>query len=200
MKFFLPFIPLLLSLLLLQATEQESSLDQGMEQLASEQDELAADVQQIKIEQTIPSVIELFDEIESIMDETTDRLYEQDTGGETIAAQTEIIEKIHQAAKSKQSQQGGGEASEALMDMMERMMGKEGNSSDQASDGQNAQASSEGKEGNSGEAPLSQSASYQGKKEQRTVPRASGQVGKDLPMEFQEALEAYNRGLETISP
>jgi hypothetical protein len=35
------------------------------------------------------------------MAETTDRLDEKNTGGETIAIQTEIIEKIYEAAKEK---------------------------------------------------------------------------------------------------
>ena len=58
------------------------------------------------------------------MDEATDKLAEADTGGDTIAAQTEIIEKIHAAAKEKQKQQGSGKSGGAMMDMMERMMGK----------------------------------------------------------------------------
>jgi hypothetical protein len=99
-------------------TQEESA------KIADEQDELSADVQQLVVEQTIPKVIELLTEVEDIMDEATD-LAEADTGGETIAAQTEIIEKIHAAAKEKQSAKGGSsKPGGAMMDMMERMMGK----------------------------------------------------------------------------
>ena len=49
------------------------------------------------VEQTNPKVIELLGEVENIMDEATEMLIEHDTGGKTIAAQTEIIEKIHAA-------------------------------------------------------------------------------------------------------
>jgi hypothetical protein len=65
---------------------------EGADKVANEQDELSADVQQLVIEQTIPDVIELLSKVEAIMDETTDYLTEPDTGGRTIAAQTEIIE------------------------------------------------------------------------------------------------------------
>ena len=59
------------------------------------------------------------------MDEVVENLAEADTGGKTLAAQTEIIEKIHAAAKERQQQSGQGKSGGAMMDMMERMMGKE---------------------------------------------------------------------------
>ncbi|MEP2777677.1 MAG: hypothetical protein ABJQ29_09205 [Luteolibacter sp.] len=172
---------------------------EGSEKLADEQDELSADVQQLVIEQTIPQVIELFNEVEGIMDETTDYLAETDTGGKTIAAQTEIIEKIHAAAKARQQQGGGGgEEGSAMMDMMERMMGmKEGEGEgegkkpgDKSGQGMTGESDSENS-GADGEAG--------GKVEERTVPKAAGSAGKSLPSEFQKALDAYNRGLEEQS-
>ena len=75
---------------------------EGSEKVAEEQDELSADVQQLTIEETVPQVIQLLTEVGTIMDEATDWLMEPDTGGKTIAAQTEIIEKIHAAAKERQ--------------------------------------------------------------------------------------------------
>ena len=66
----------------------------------------------------LPKVIELLNEVEKIMDEATDQLAAADTGGGTLAAQTEIIEKIHAAAKEKQKQPGGGQSGSAMMDMM----------------------------------------------------------------------------------
>ena len=174
---------------------------EGSEKLADEQDELSADVQQLLIEQTADQVIKLLDEVEGIMDETTDYLADLDTGGKTIAAQTEIIEKIHAAAKAKQQQSGAGEAGGAMMDMMERMMGmKEGEgegegkgkekgkgAGDQGGQGQtgDSDAANDGNGGTSG-----------GDVEERRVPKAAGTAGKSLPSEFQDALDAYNRGLE----
>lgn len=173
---------------------------EGSEKLADEQDELSADVQQLVIEQTVQQVIDLLTEVEGIMDETTDYLAETDTGGTTIAAQTEIIEKIHQAAKAKQQQGGGGEAGGAMMDMMERMMGKkEGEGEGKGKEGKGEKPgdqAGQGQTGGSDSANDADGGNAGGKSEERTVPKAAGNAGKSLPREFQQALDAYNRGLE----
>jgi hypothetical protein len=172
---------------------------EGSEKLADEQDELSADVQQLVIEQTVQQVIDLLTEVEGIMDETTDYLAGTETGGDTIAAQTEIIEKIHQAAKAKQ-QQGGGEAGGAMMDMMERMMGKkEGEGEGKGKEGKGEKPgdqAGQGQTGGSDSANDADGGNAGGKSEERTVPKAAGNAGKSLPREFQQALDAYNRGLE----
>jgi hypothetical protein len=170
---------------------------EGSEKLADEQDELSADVQQLVIEQTVQQVIDLLTDVEGIMDETTDYLAETETGGETIAAQTEIIEKIHQAAKAKQ-QQSGGEAGGAMMDMMERMMGKkEGEGKGKEGKGKKpGDQAGQGQTGDSDSANEANGGNAGGKSEERTVPKAAGTAGKSLPREFQQALDAYNRGLE----
>ena len=171
---------------------------EGSEKLADEQDELSADVQQLVIEQTVQQVIDLLTEVEGIMDETTDYLAETETGGETIAAQTEIIEKIHQAAKARQ-QQSGGEAGGAMMDMMERMMGKkegEGKGKGKGKGNKPGDQAGEGQTGDSDTANDADGGNADGKIEERTVPKATGNAGKSLPREFQQALDAYNRGLE----
>ncbi|MFM2296333.1 MAG: hypothetical protein RL117_40, partial [Verrucomicrobiota bacterium] len=107
-------LPLILCMLLLSPSawadaekmrqEKIAKHQAGAEQASEQQDELAADVQQLRIEQTIPQVIELLDDVETMMDEASEKLAEADTGGSTIAAQTEVIEKIFQAAKQKQQQ------------------------------------------------------------------------------------------------
>ena len=73
--------------------------------LALEQDDLSADVQDLIDEMTDAEVIGLLQEIELIMADTTDLLEQKNTGGETIAAETEVIEKIFEAAKKKQQNQ-----------------------------------------------------------------------------------------------
>jgi hypothetical protein len=186
------------------AEQKSAKLEEHAEassELADAQDELSADVQQLVIEQTIPQVIELFGEVEGIMDETTDFLASAETGGETIAAQTEIIEKIHEAAKQKQNQEGSGKAGSAMMDMMERMMGKK---KDEQGKGEKegkepGKKSGEGQSGDSNAANSESSGSADGKFEQRKVPKAAGSAGKNLPQEFQDAMDAYNRGLEKNS-
>ena len=52
------------------------NISEGATKIADEQDELSADVQQLTIEQTVPKVIELLNEVENIMDEATDQLAE----------------------------------------------------------------------------------------------------------------------------
>ena len=138
------------------------------------------------------------------MDETTDYLVETKTDGTTIAAQTEIIEKIHQAAKAKQQQCKGGESGSAMMDMMERMVGKkEGEGEGKGKKGKGdkpGDQAGEGQTGDSDTANDSDSGNAGGKTEERTVPKAAGNAGKSLPREFQQALDAYNRGLEGKAP
>ena len=191
------------SLLVPAIAEVQEKHKAQSEELAEEQDQLSADVQQIVIEQTHPKVIELFGEVEDIMDEVVELLAEADTGGKTLAAQTEIIEKIHAAAKERQQQQGSGQgqSGSAMMDMMERMMGKE--------PGQKGQGKGEGKEpgdqpgqGNGGlsdaaNEPNGGNASGDG--EIRRIPKASGSAGTDIPSEFRKAFDAYNRGLESTT-
>jgi hypothetical protein len=172
----------------------------GSEKLAEEQDELSADVQQLVAEQTLPQVIELLGEVEDIMDETVEHLAEADTGGGTIAAQTEIIEKIHAAAKQRQQQSGQGESGSAMMDMMERMMGKqpEGDKKGQGQ-GQGEQPGEQGGQGMSGASDSTGEGgggAADGKSEQRRVPKAAGTAGANIPEEFRRAFDAYNRGLE----
>ncbi|MDA7519587.1 hypothetical protein OAE58_02805 [Akkermansiaceae bacterium] len=86
-----------------EAAKAEASQkhDKGSEKLADDQDSVSADVQELIDEQTNAKVIQLLTQVETLMAETTDRLEEKNTGGETIAIQTEIIEKIYEAAKEK---------------------------------------------------------------------------------------------------
>lgn len=200
MKTVFAIVPLLLSGVLpvhaddaLPAEDKAAEHKEGSRVLADDQDELSADVQQLVIEQTVQQVIELLEEVEDIMDETTDRLDGADTGGETIAAQTEIIEKIHAAAKARQSQSSSSSGS-AMMDMMERMMGKSPESGkegekpgDKGGKGMTGDSDSgnEGVEGTAG-----------GDVEERRVPKAAGTAGAEIPAEFRKAFDAYNRGVE----
>lgn len=172
----------------------------GASAVADAQDELAADVQQLTIEQTKPEVIKLLKRVESLMDEATNRLADGDTGGETMAVQTEIIEKIHAAAKERQPQSGDGAASGAMMDMMERMMGRkpEGEEKGKGKDGKAGENAGAGNRGESDAANSAQGGASGGKVEERRVPKAAGGSGVELPEEFRKMFDAYNRGAETL--
>jgi hypothetical protein len=180
--------------------DMQTKHQEGSSIVADKQDELAADVQQLIIEQTIPKVIELLNEVETIMDEATDQLANYETGGQTIAAQTEIIEKIHAAAKEKKKQQGSGKSGDAMMDMMERMMGQkpegEKESKGKGEGEQPGEQSGQGQTGLSDAANQSTLGDANGKSEARRIPKASGNKGLVLPEEFRKALDAYNRGAE----
>ncbi|MGE9268012.1 MAG: hypothetical protein ACQKBY_07935 [Verrucomicrobiales bacterium] len=172
---------------------------EGSVGLADDQDELSADVQDLIDEQTAEQVIQLLEEVEDIMGETIDRLDQQDTGGETIAAQTDIIEKIFEAAKQRQQQQqeSGQQPSPqsgAMLDMMQRMMGQEPGDQPGAQPGQ--QPGNQGGEGMTGDSDAANESSggpNEGETEARTVPKAAGKAGGGLPPEFQKALDAYNK-------
>lgn len=169
---------------------------EGAEKVAEEQDELSADVQQLTIEETVPQVIQLLQEVGDIMDEATDWLMEPDTGGRTIAAQTEIIEKIHAAAKERQKQQGSGQAGGAMMDMMERMMGKEPGQGQKPGEPGGEEGGPGNKIGESDTPNENITGDANEKTEVRKVPKAAGTAGRALPEEFRKALDAYNRGAE----
>ncbi len=79
---------------------------EGAKKLSAEQDELSADVQDLIDEQTDAEVIKLLREIEVIMGDATDLLEQKKTDGATIATETEVIEKIFEAAKKKQKKGG----------------------------------------------------------------------------------------------
>ena len=183
-----------------EATREESLAkhQEGSVKVADEQDELSADVQQLVIEQTVPQVIALLNEVEVIMDEATDRLAKADTGGETIAAQTEIIEKIHAAAKQKQGQGSGSKPGGAMMEMMERMMGKkpEGGKKGQGKGGKPSDQGGEGVTGLSDTSNDATGGQAGGKSEARRVPKAAGGASLEIPEEFKKAFDAYNRGAE----
>ncbi len=190
-----------LSIVAVADKETPESLEQthseASSKIADRQDELSADVQQLTIEQTVPKVIELLGQVEKIMDEATDNLSAANTGGDTIAAQTEIIEKIYEAAKAKQKQQGGGKPGGAMMDMMERMMGKSpGDKPGKGKGDKPGDSGGQGMEGQSDSPNEAVGGESGGKVEVRTVPKAGGSAGRVLPEEFNKALDAYNRGLE----
>ncbi len=181
-----------------QETPAEDPLEihrQGADRLVEEQDELSADVQQLVLEQTHPKVIELLGSVENIMDETTERLADADTGGATIAAQTEIIELIHAAAKEKQ-QQSGSQTGGAMMDMMERMMGKSPQGQKPGEGDKPGDSAGQGQTGDSDTANQAVNGNPDGGGETRRVPKSSGTTGNSVPLEFRRAFDAYNRGAE----
>jgi len=103
-----PLLPLASCFLLLsnppltaETKKPDEKHNDASEKLSYDQDDLAADVQEMIDVETNEKVITLFEKIEDLMGEVTDELEDSNTSGKTIAAETEIIEKIYQAAKEK---------------------------------------------------------------------------------------------------
>jgi ribosomal protein L17 len=170
----------------------------GSKKTAASQDSLAADVQQLKIEQTDPKVIELLDSVETMIDEACENLLEFNTGGETIAAQTEVIEKIFEAAKKKQSK-GESQGAQGMMEMMKRMMGEGAEGDEKKGDKPGEKPGQKPGEGITGESDSANTANggpgAGQKSTERRVPKASGDPGQAFPEEYRKALDAYNRAL-----
>ena len=163
---------------------------------ADGQDELSADVQDLIQEQANPKVIEFLDDAESLMGEATELLEKKETGGVTIAIQTEIIEKIYAAAKQKQQPQSGQSQpkNSPLMEMMEGMMGEGQQSGEPKEEGQGeGTCGGEGKEGTSDQASDQTSGTANNTKEERRVPKNTSAPSQNLPREEQRALDAYNK-------
>lgn len=172
----------------------------GSIELADEQDELSADVQQLALEQTVEKVIKLLEEVEEAMDDASYRLEEHDTGGETIAAQTDVIEKIYEAAKERQKSCSSDSCSGAMLDMMQNMMGKGGKGDKPGKTGE--QPGEQGGEGQTGESDAANDPNAgdpDDRREERTLKKASGTAGRNVPAEFRKAFEAFNRGSEDLA-
>ena len=124
------------------------------------------------------------------------------TAGTPIAAETDVIERIFEAAKERQKQSGGqGQAGGAMLEMMQEMMGK-GKPADKPGQQQGEGAGEQGGEGQTGDSDSanSKNGGTSGTKvEERRVPKASGKAGQGLPREFQDALDAYNRAAEKLA-
>jgi hypothetical protein len=170
---------------------------EGAAKLATEQDELTADLRQLILEQTIDKVIALLEEVGEAMEDATDRLEQSDTGGETLAAQTDVIEKIYAAAKERQ-QQSGSEGG-AMMDMLERMMGKTPDVDQQGPGKQPGDSGGEGMTGDSDTPNDPDRGAAGGRPGERRVPKASGTAGRAVPAEFRQALDAFNRGATDLA-
>lgn len=175
---------------------------EGAQRVAREQDELSADVQELIQLETNDKVIQFLAEAEELMAGATDRLEDRDTSGPTIAIETEIIEKIADAAEQKQqSGQGQGKQNGALMQMLQQMMqGKSGDAKPNGKQGEGQEAGSKGGEGQEAEsdsANSTQDEASSGNSDTRRLPKKSGSAGTSMPKEFQKALEAYNKGIET---
>ena len=167
------------------------------EELSEKQDYLSGDVQELVELQTQEKVIQKLEEVETNMVEATLNLIDGDTSGETIAIQTEIIEKAYEAAKAKQDSKNSKSGTDkALMEMLRKMLGKEEKAQPSESKGSSSEkAGGKGQEGevNSRNEASSTASSTLPIGSNRSVPRAAPTAGQLLPAEFQELVDDYNK-------
>lgn len=212
----------------IQEVTNEETLKQKVEKVMVEQDELQADVQELVAEQTDEEVVSLLEECQGAMNEAIDGLEAYNTGGTTIAAQTEVIELIFKAADKKASSSNNSGGMQGLLQMMRGMMGedyaaegksdgegegkgdKEGQGNGDGDGDKEGDAKGEGK-GKGGDSPGKggngagsvkndlNDGTMTEKKEPRRLPKSTGKAGVAYPKEFSQAMDAYNKSLEPAS-
>ncbi len=162
--------------------------------VADDQDELQADVQELAAVQTEQEIIRLMEECRHAMNDAIDELEFFRTGSKTIAAQTEVIEKIYKAAEQKA--QGSGKS--GMKGMLQMMQGMMGNSQSSSGGNNSGHAGKNPGQGGSGESDLS-GGSVRGSSSQapetRRLSKSAGTAGLSCPAEFNEAMDAYNKSL-----
>lgn len=206
---------LALSLPCTAAPEYSAKHKETASKLAGQQDELQADTSDLIMGETNENVVELLKKCRHAMNDAVDLLEVYNTGGQTLAAQSDVIELIYQAANAKMTGAGGQPkpGGQALMDMLRQLLGMDSDS--QSAEQQNGEGEGEGEgqngaqkgKGNNpghGADGKSNMASTQEKgvsnpdmaAETRSVPKSTGMSADDIPSEFRKALDAYNKTLQ----
>ena len=179
------------------APEYSAKHRETASKLAVQQDELQADTSDLILGETNEEVVDLLE------------VY--NTGGQTLAAQSDVIELIYQAAKAKMTGADGRPkpGGRALMDMLRQLLGMDSDSQSaeqQEGNGKGQEGSQRGSGNNPGRGANGNSimASSQDKgvsnpdtaAETRSVPKSTGMSADDMPSEFRKALDAYNKTLQ----
>ena len=181
------------------APEYSAKHKETASKLAVQQDELQADTSDLILGETNEEVVELLKKCRHAMNDAVDLLEVYNTGGQTLAAQSDVIELIYQPKP-------GGRA---LMDMLRQLLGMDHDAQSaeqQEGDEKGQEGSQKGSGNNSGRGTNGKSnmASSQDKGvsnpdtavETRSVPKSTGMSADDMPSEFRKALDAYNKTLQ----
>ena len=185
------------------APEYSAKHKETASKLAGQQDALQADTS------------DLLKKCRHAMNDAVDLLEVYNTGGQTLAAQSDVIELIYQAAKAKMTGAGGQPkpGGQALMDMLRQLLGMDNDSQsaeqqdgegEGEGEGQNGSQKGKGNNPGHGADGKSNMASTQEKgvsnpdmaTETRSVPKSTGMSADDMPSEFRKALDAYNKTLQ----
>ena len=193
------------------APEYSAKHKETASKLAVQQDELQADTSDLILGDTNEEVVALLKKCRPAMNDAVDLLEVYNTGGQTLAAQSDVIELIYQAAKAKMTGADGQPkpGGRALMDMLRQLLGMDHDAQSaeqQEGDEKGQEGSQKGSGNNSGRGTNGKSnmASSQDKGvsnpdtavETRSVPKSTGMSADDMPSEFRKALDAYNKTLQ----
>lgn len=194
------------------APEYSAKHKETASKLAVQQDELQADTSDLILGETNEEVVELLKKCRHAMNDAVDLLEVYNTGGQTLAAQSDVIELIYQAAKAKMTGADGQPkpGGRALMDMLRQLLGMDHDAQSaeqqEGGDEKGQEGSQKGSGNNSGRGTNGKSnmASSQDKGvsnpdtavETRSVPKSTGMFADDMPSEFRKALDAYNKTLQ----
>ena len=176
---------------------QESGTEQKekeglLDALYQSQDNLQAHWQELQADYDNPKIEPLLKECQKAMNDVLDYLEQEETGGPTLAAESEVIEKIYEAAEQKANSPQASQGMKGLLMMMQSMMGKASGPA----------APTPGKGGSSGE-NLSQGSktsptqekgdSAPQKQSGRRVGKSTGSAGVEVSEEFRQEMENYAR-------
>lgn len=201
----------------------EDDLKQRIQALAEKEAELKRITTFLREQEAVKDVHETADNCHDSVEDATELLKNYNTGGETLGAQTEVIEAIYAYAKENSSpcegegECEGGKKKQSIKQLLQTYLGmnkpspsegKEGEGSPQSGneqpgegedgeEGDSAQKQpGKGGKGNSYNASSKQYGDIEGKgEERRFVPKAGGLNNDDIPAEFQEIINAYNKTL-----
>jgi hypothetical protein len=168
--------------------ENNKNYEDAANKLAELQKTDADEVRQAEAKAKIPDLKKLAKQVERLMQEATGMLKEPNTGEDTIAVETEIIEMITQAFEGDDSGNGSGKSQAAqMMAMLMQAMGL-GKSAGPMGGGSTAGGTTtdlaKPVAGGVGTAP-----------DPRAITGLGGKVG-EWPAEFRDTLEAYFAALE----
>lgn len=177
------------------AVSKETILQKKVEKVTDDQDELQADAQDLAAGQTNQKIIEFIEECQNAMNDAIDNLEKFDTGKGTVAAQTEVIEKIYKAAEQKANAKSGS-GMQGMLQMMQGMMGNSQSDTKTDKKGKSGQKEGQGGEGKSSSPSSSVKGNESDKKEPRRLARTAGEAGLTYPDEFAKAMNAYNKSID----
>jgi hypothetical protein len=157
--------------------------------LGDEQDELHTRLAELEKKVPIPQLVMLMMQARGAMKDAEALLRKPDTGRDTVAAETEVIELLSGVMSQMAQQAGGGGGGAGMMAMLMQMMG--------LGAGQTPGGSMAG--GTTGRLNIPGGGPSKGEKgEERGGPKDAGRVLEQVPPEFRDAVEAYFRKVDTL--